>query len=120
MKDPIFIVSRVTKRCPFSKTLIYPKTMLCVFNKHQYNSFVIQISELLSNRLPIDLIEKIIELTNYKKLLDRTGLEKFTNWKLDYYLSSLSVRELKERKRLLLLYETSEDESDSAESDEED
>ena len=54
------------------------------------------------------------------KILDRTGLEKFTNWKLDYYLSSLSVRELKERKRLLLLYETSEDESDSAESDEED
>ena len=120
MKDPIFIISRVTKRCPFSKTLIYPKTMLCVFNKHQYNSFVIQITEILSNRLPNDLIEKIIELTNYKKLLDRTGLEKFTNWKPDYYISSLSIKELKHRKKLLLLCETSEDESDAAESDEDD
>lgn len=119
MKDPIFIISRVTKRCPFSKILIYPKTMLCVFNKHQYNSFVIQITELLSNRLSNDLIEKIIELTNYKKLLDRTGLEKFTNWKPDYYLSSLSVKELKRRKKLLLS-DSSEDESDSAESDEDD
>ena len=116
MKTPIFIISRVTKRCPFSKIIIYPNTMLCLFNKHQYNSFVIQITEILSNKLPNDLIEKIIELTNYKKLLDRTGLEQFTNWKPDYYLSSLSVKELKHRKKLLIS-DSSEDESDSSDDD---
>lgn len=120
MKIPIFVVSRVTRQCPFSKTIIYPKTMLCLFNKHQYNSFIIQITEILSNRLPNDLIEKIIELTNYKKLLDRTGLEQFTNWNPNYYLSSLSVKELKRRKKILLLCDSSEDESDLSESDDDD
>tara|TARA_Y100000591_G_C21837931_1_gene703728 strand:+ start:300 stop:644 length:345 start_codon:yes stop_codon:yes gene_type:complete len=88
----IYIVSRIRKKCPFSKKIIKPKTILCVFNKHQYNSFVIQITQILSSRLPNELIEKIIELTKYKKLLYRTGLQDYTNWinlEKKYYLNDL-------------------------------
>ena len=80
MKQQIYVISRVTRRCPFSKKIIHPKTMLCVFNQYQYNYFVKQIIKILSLNLPFDLIEKIINLTNYNKLLNRTGLVEFTNW----------------------------------------
>lgn len=90
--------------------------MLCVFNKYQYSYFVIQIKEILSLRLPEDIINLIIDFTNYKKLLNRAGLEKYVNWQDKDYISSLSMIRLKNRKKLLLL-DTSDDDSNSDLSD---
>ena len=116
MKDPIFIVSHITKKCPFSKNIIKPKTILCVFNKSQYNNFVVEITRLLSTRLPDEIINIIIEFTNYKKLLNKIGLEKFVNWQNKDYKSSLSIMRLKNRKNLLSV-DTSDDDSNSDLSD---
>lgn len=112
MKEPTFIVSRVTKRCPFSKKIIKPKTMLCLFNKYQYNNFVVEITKLLSSRLPDEIINIIIEFTNYKNLLNRTGLEKFVNWVPNSNANFLSTIRLKNRKNYLLI-DTSDSDSDS-------
>jgi len=117
MKDPIFIISYVIRRCPFSKNIIKPKTMLCVFNKYQYSYFVIQIKEILSLRLPEDIINLIIDFTNYKKLLNRAGLEKYVNWQDKDYISSLSMIRFKNRKNLLSSFDSSDDDSGSDLSD---
>jgi len=117
MKEPIFIVSHIRRQCPFSKKIIKPKTMMCLFNQHQYNNFAMEITKLLSSRLPEEIINIIIEFTNYKKLLNRVGLEKFVNWQNKDYKFSLSIMRLKNRKNLLSL-DTSDDDSDSDLSDE--
>ena len=117
MKDPIFIISYVIRRCPFSKNIIKPKTMLCVFNKYQYSYFVIQIKEILSLRLPEDIINLIIDFRNYKKLLNRAGLEKYVNWQDKDYISSLSMIRLKNRKKLLLLDTSDDSNSDLSDND---
>ena len=106
MAEPIFIISQVIRRCPFSKKMIKPNNMLCVFNKYQYNNFVFQIVELLLTRLPEDIIHIIIKLTNYIKLLNRTGLEKIVNWKPDNHIYLCSDRFL-ERHNNLLLFDNS-------------
>lgn len=111
MKQPIFVISRTTKRCPFSKKIIKPKSMLCVFNRYQYNNFILQIIQILDSKLPIELIEKIIEFTKYKNLLDRTGLERYTNWEIDNYKSSISMNRFKMRNTSLLCNTTSDEES---------
>ena len=64
----------------FSKKIIKPKTLLCVFNKHQYNNYINYITEILKDKLPIELIDKIIEMTKYKSKINRTGLEQYTDW----------------------------------------
>lgn len=117
MKDPIFIVSHITRRCPFSKNIIKPKSILCVFNKYQYTYFVRQIKEILFPRLPEDIINLIIDFTNYKKLLNRIGLEKFVNWQNKDYNSSLSIMRLKNRKNILSFDTSDDDDSDSDLSD---
>ncbi len=117
MKEPTFIISHITRRCPFSKKIIKPKTILCLFNQYQYNNFTIEITRLLSNRLPDDIINIIIEFTNYKKLLNRTGLEKFVNWQDKDYISSLSMIRFKNRKNLLSSFDSSDDDSGSDLSD---
>jgi len=114
MKDPIFIVSHITRRCPFSKNIIKPKSILCVFNKYQYSYFVTQIKEILFPRLPEDIINLIIDFTNYKKLLNRTGLEKFVNWQDKDYISSLSMIRFKNRKNLLSSFDISDDDDDDS------
>jgi hypothetical protein len=112
MKELTFIISRVTRKCPFSKKIIKPKTMLCLFNKYQYNNFVTEITNLLSSRLPDDIINIIIDFTNYKKLLNKTGLEKFVNWIPNSSANFLSTIRLKNRKNYLLI-DTSDSDSDS-------
>ena len=102
MSNPIYIIASVIRKCPFSKKIIKPKNMLCVFDKYQYNNFVFQIAELLLTRLPRDIIHIIIELINYKRLLNRVGLEKFVNWNLDQSTYFLSDTKLARRKNQLL------------------
>lgn len=106
----IYVKSRSTRRCPFSKKIIKPKTLLCVFNKHQYNNYINYITEILKDKLPIELIDKIIEMTKYKSKINRTGLEQYTDWinckKRFNYLSSLLIENSDSSSSL------SEDESD--------
>ncbi len=103
MLEPIFIISQVIRRCPFSKKMIKPKNMLCVFNKYQYNNFVFQIVELLLSRLPEDIIHIIIKLTNYIKLLNKTGLEKIVNWTPKNHIYLCSDTFVSRHNNLLLL-----------------
>ena len=76
----IYVKSAVTRKCPFSKKLIKPKTMLCLFNKYQYKHFVNYIISIFIEIMPLEIISKIIDFTNYKELIQRTGLKIYTNW----------------------------------------
>ena len=111
MSKPIYFISTITKKCPFSKQIIKPKTTLCIFTKNQFKNFEKHIFKLLSNILPLELIEKIIKFTRYEKLINKVGLEKFTNWIPDYYLSVKIEKELNNKK--LLLFDSSSENSDS-------
>jgi hypothetical protein len=76
----IYVKSAVTRKCPFSKKLIKPKTMLCLFNNFQYQHFINYIISIFIDIIPLELIDKIIDFTNYKELIQRTGLSAYTNW----------------------------------------
>jgi hypothetical protein len=65
--------------CPFTKTPIRHNSIICLFNKKQYEVFIKTIKELL-NRLPDDLIDLIIEKTKYKKYIGRFGHHSYTHW----------------------------------------
>jgi len=78
----IYVKSAITRKCPFSKKLIKPKTMLCLFNDYQYNHFVNYIISIFIDIMPLELIDKIIDFTNYKELIQRTGLCAYTNWSI--------------------------------------
>jgi len=84
----IYVKSAVTRKCPFSKKLIKPKTMLCLFNDYQYNHFVNYIISIFIEIIPLELIDKIIDFTNYKKLIQRTGLCAYTNWSINNNINS--------------------------------
>jgi hypothetical protein len=100
----IYVKSAITKKCPFSKKLIKPKTMLCLFNDYQYNHFVNYIISIFIEIIPLDLIDKIIDFTNYKELIQRTGLCAYTNWSIN-------------NKKLTYLESTDDDSSDNDSSD---
>lgn len=102
----ILVKSELTKRCPFSKKLIYPKTLLCVFTKYQYEKFVNYINSIFLEILPPEIIAIIIGFTNYEKQIQRTGLLAYTNWST-------------QNKLLHLQAFTSDESSDSESSDEE-
>jgi hypothetical protein len=79
----IYVKSVITRKCPFSNKIIKPKTMLCLFNDYQYKHFVNYIISIFIEIIPLDLINKIIEFTNYKELIQRTGLKIYTNWSIN-------------------------------------
>lgn len=69
-----------SRRCPFSKQIIKPSNMICLFNIAQYKAFEKEIKLILINRIPQELIEIIIKLTNYKNLIGQLGHQGITNW----------------------------------------
>ena len=69
-----------SRRCPFSKQIIKPSNMICLFNIPQYKAFENEIKIILINRIPQELIEIIIKLTNYKNLIGQLGHQDVTNW----------------------------------------
>lgn len=79
----IYVKSAITRKCPFSNKIIKPKTMLCLFNNFQYKHFVNYIISIFIDIMPIELITKIIDFTNYKELIQRTGLSAYTNWSIN-------------------------------------
>ena len=76
----IYVQAATTRKCPFSNNIIKPKTMLCLFNKYQYKHFVNYIISIFIKIMPLEIINKIIDFTNYKELIQRTGLKIYTNW----------------------------------------
>jgi len=87
----IIVKSELTKRCPFSKKIIYPKTLLCVFTKYQYEKFVNYINSIFLEILPTELIAIIIRFTKYEKQIQRTGLLAYTNWSTQNKLRHLQA-----------------------------
>ena len=86
------IVKKATyrTRCQFSKKIIEKGTYISRFNHNQYNCFVENISNILSN-LPNDIIELIIKKTNYENYINLWGIMQYTNWSLnlsEYYYES--------------------------------
>ena len=69
-----------TRRCLFSKQLIKPSNIVCLFNIAQYKAFEKEIKIILINRIPQELIEIIIRFTNYKNLIGQFGHQDITNW----------------------------------------
>jgi hypothetical protein len=105
----IYVKSAITRKCPFSKKLIKPKTMLCLFNDYQYDHFVNYIISIFIEIIPLDLIDKIIDFTNYKKLIQRTGLLSYTNWSIN---NNININ-----KKLTYLESSDDDTSDNDSSD---
>ena len=96
-------------RCPFSKKIIKPRTIICLFNINQYISFKKQIYYTLSI-LPDDIIELIIKKTNYSNYINRFGKEKITNWTNEF-----NNKKYKHKKILKSI--KNQDSSDSSDSD---
>ena len=69
-----------TTRCMFSRKLIKPNNRICLFSKQQYEAFENTIYGVLDSRLPTELIDLVIQSTNYKKYIGRFGHEKVTHW----------------------------------------
>jgi hypothetical protein len=105
----IYVKSAIIRRCPFSKKLIKPKTMLCLFNEYQHNHFVNYIISIFIDIMPLELIDKIIDFTNYKKLIQRTGLCAYTNWSINNNINN--------NKKLTYLDSSDDDTSDNDSSD---
>ena len=72
-------IANYSVRCPFTKTIIRPKNIICLFNQEQFNAFEKTIYKVL-NRLPDEIISIIIEKTGYQKLIGRFGHESVTHW----------------------------------------
>jgi hypothetical protein len=72
-------IANYSVRCPFTKTIIRPKNIICLFNQEQFNAFKKNIYKEL-NRLPDEIISIIIEKTGYQKLIGRFGHESVTHW----------------------------------------
>tara|TARA_B100001093_G_scaffold445120_1_gene448587 strand:+ start:2238 stop:2630 length:393 start_codon:yes stop_codon:yes gene_type:complete len=83
--------STYINKCCFSKKIIKPGSLLCVFTQQQYNEFERIINNLLSKYLSQDLINLIINYTNYKKLIGRHGLNNYSNWLNNHRLSPLDL-----------------------------
>ena len=73
-----------TKMCPFSKTLIKPTNLICLFNEKQFYKFNIFIIKILNNIIPIELIKLIINMTKYENFIGKFGHFKFVQWNINY------------------------------------
>ena len=69
-----------TTRCMFSRKLIKPNNRICLFSKQQYEAFENIIYEIFDSRLPTELIDLVIQSTNYRNYIGRFGHEKVTHW----------------------------------------
>ena len=81
----------------FSKTLIKPKNIICLFSEDQFIAFKKIINEELIKIFPLEIIDIIIEKTQYKKLIGRFGHEMITNWRKKQYNKNIINRALQYR-----------------------
>ena len=71
--------STYTKICPFSKKIIKPNDIICLFNQLQFNAFKELLYKQLS-QLPSDIVDIIIKKTKYEKFIHCFGHKKYAFW----------------------------------------
>ena len=79
------IVVRMAQRkslCQFSRKIIQPDTLLTLFTVEQYNYFKSKIKQHLST-LPEELVDIIIDKTNYKYYINQWGILEYVDWMED-------------------------------------
>ena len=76
------IVIRTAQRkslCQFSRKIIQPDTLLTLFTEDQYKIFEMKIKQYLS-LLPEEIINIIIDKTNYKYYINQWGILNYVDW----------------------------------------
>ena len=82
-------VASYKRYCPFSKRLIKPTNIICLFNQKQFDAFNNKVIEILhqyllslslSLQLPLEIVNYIIEQTGYKKYINQFGHSNITHW----------------------------------------
>ena len=68
-------------RCQFSKRIIEKGDSISLFTLHDYNRFVGIIKRTLYRYVPEDIIEYIIEKTQYDRYINYWGLSKYVEFK---------------------------------------
>lgn len=68
-------------RCQFSKRMIEKGDCISLFTLHDYNRFVGIVKRTLYRYVPEDIIEYIIEHTQYERYINYWGLSKYVEFK---------------------------------------
>lgn len=68
-------------RCQFSKRIIEKGDSISLFTLHDYNRFVGIVKRTLYRYVPEDIIEYIIEKTQYERYINYWGLSKYVEFK---------------------------------------
>lgn len=68
-------------RCQFSKRIIEKGDCISLFTLHDYNRFVEIVKETLHRYVQEDIIEYIIEQTQYERYINYWGLSKYVEFK---------------------------------------
>ena len=72
-------IAQQPTRCQFSKQWIMEGTRLSLFTQLQYRDFCLSIKSLLSN-LPDEIVNIIIEMTNYRYYINQWGILAYVDW----------------------------------------
>ena len=75
-------IAQQPSRCQFSKRWIVEDARLSLFTQRQYRDFCLSIKSHLSN-LPDEIIDIIIEMTNYKYYINQWGILAYVDWSPD-------------------------------------
>lgn len=88
------IISTYRTRCQFSKKIINPGNIILQFHKKQYEYFIKTIYEIFYPFLSNEIIDIIIDKTNYKKYINHWGLFLYVNW-IENYNNILNINNYK-------------------------
>jgi len=75
-------IAQQPTRCQFSKRWIVEDARLSLFTQRQYRDFCLSIKNYLSN-LPDEIIDIIIDMTNYKYYINQWGILAYVDWSPD-------------------------------------
>ena len=75
-------IAQQPSRCQFSKQWILEGTRLSLFTRRQYHDFCLSIKSHLSN-LPHEIVNIIIEMTNYQYYINQWGILAYVDWSPD-------------------------------------
>lgn len=76
------IIIRTAQRkslCQFSRKIIQPDTLLTLFTEEQYENFKTIIKQNLS-QLPEEIVDIIIDKTNYEYYINQWGIVEYVDW----------------------------------------
>ena len=75
-------IAQQPSRCQFSKQWIQEGTCLSLFTQRQYHDFCLSIKSHLS-KLPDEIVNIIIEMTNYQYYINQWGILAYVDWSPD-------------------------------------